>query len=104
MDTCVWLVQSGADPDAITWVVPRDSWLVNRVTTQPAPEFFDEVIGGQARQRGAFGRGTSTEDLFPRPGASGALTRVDRPRTSGKVHLANVAPGEAGGPRRARDG
>ncbi|MGY1702734.1 NAD(P)-binding protein [Geodermatophilus sp. SYSU D00766] len=103
MDTCVWLVQAGADPDAITWVVPRDSWLINRVTTQPAPEFFDEVIGGQADQMAAFAEATSTEDLFLRLEACGALTRVDRERTPGMFHLATVAPGEVEVLRRIRD-
>ncbi|MGY1609463.1 NAD(P)-binding protein [Geodermatophilus sp. SYSU D00700] len=103
MDTCVWLVQAGADPDSITWVVPRDSWLINRVTTQPAPEFFDEVIGGQADQMAAFARATSTEDLFLRLEACGALTRVDRERTPGMFHLATVAPGEVEVLRRIRD-
>jgi len=103
MDTCVWLVQAGADPDAITWVVPRDSWLINRVTTQPAPEFFDEVIGGQADQMAAFAEATSTEDLFLRLETCGALTRVDRERTPGMFHLATVAPGEVEVLRRIRD-
>jgi hypothetical protein len=103
MDTCVWLVQSGADPDSITWVVPRDSWLINRVTTQPAPEFFDDVIGGQADQMAAFAQATSTEDLFLRLEACGAVTRVDRERTPGMFHLATVAPGEVEVLRRIRD-
>ena len=103
MDTVVWLVQAGADPDAITWVVPRDSWLINRVTTQPAPEFFDEVIGGQADQMAAFAAATSTDDLFLRLEACGAVTRVDRDRTPRMFHLATVAPGEVEVLRRVRD-
>ncbi len=103
MDTCVWLVQSGADPDAITWVVPRDSWLTNRVTTQPYEEFFDEAIGGQAAQMEAFASATSTDDLFLRLEACGALTRVDRDRTPTMFHLATVAPGEVEVLRQVRD-
>ena len=103
MDTVVWLVQAGADPDAITWVVPRDSWLINRVTTQPAPEFFDEVIGGQADQMAAFAAATSTDDLFLRLEACGAVTRIDRERTPSMFHLATVAPGEVEVLRRVRD-
>jgi hypothetical protein len=94
MDTCVWLVQSGADPDAITWVVPRDSWLINRVTTQPGPEFFTEAIGGQADQMEAFARATSAEDLFLRLEACGAVLRIHPDRMPSMFHLATVAPGE----------
>ena len=94
MDTCVWLLQSGADPHTITWVVPRDSWLINRVTTQPAAEFFDETIGSQADQMEALATATDTQDLFLRLERCGAITRIDRDRTPSMFHLATVAPGE----------
>ena len=61
MDAAVWLIGAGAPTDAIQWVVPRDSWLVNRITTQPAVEFFKEAIGGQADQMEALALATSTE-------------------------------------------
>jgi len=103
MDTCIWLVQSGADPDAITWVVPRDSWLINRITTQPAEEFFDQSIGGQADQMEAFATATGTDDLFLRLEACGAVTRIDPERTPTMFHLATVAPGEVEVLRQVRD-
>ena len=94
MDACVWLLNSGASADSIHWVVPRDSWLVNRVTTQPAPEFFFDSIGNQAQQMQAFAQATSTEDLFGRLEACGFLTRIDPTRQPGMFHFATVAPGE----------
>jgi len=103
MDTCVWLVQSGADPEAITWVVPRDSWLIDRITTQPSEEFFDQAIGGQADQMEAFATATGTADLFLRLEACGAVTRIDRERTPTMFHLATVAPGEVEVLRQVRD-
>lgn len=30
LDACLWLLRRGVDPDRITWLVPRDAWLVNR--------------------------------------------------------------------------
>ncbi len=95
MDAALWLIQAGASPDAIQWIVPRDSWLVNRVTTQPAPEFFKEVIGGQADQMEACARATSTADLFLRLEACGAVMRIHREHTPTMFHLATVTPGEA---------
>lgn len=103
MDTCVWLAQSGADPDTITWVVPRDSWLTNRVTTQPAEEFFFQSIGGQADQMAAFATATSVDDLFLRLEAYGAVTRIDREQTPTMFHLATVSPGEVDVLRQVRD-
>jgi hypothetical protein len=94
MDAVVWLLQSGADPDSVLWVVPRDSWLINRLTTQPGAEFFDEAIGGQADQMQAFAQAQSTEDLFARLEACGALLRIDPSRQPTMFHLATVAPGE----------
>ncbi len=94
MDACVWLLNAGAEPDAIAWVMPRDSWLVNRVTTQPAPEFFDQSIGGQADQMEAFAKATSTADLFARLEACGALLRIHSDQTPTMFHLATITPGE----------
>ncbi|MEQ1684535.1 MAG: NAD(P)-binding protein [Burkholderiaceae bacterium] len=103
MDAAVWLMQAGASPSAIQWVMPRDSWLINRVTTQPAAEFFNEVIGGQADQMEACARATSTDDLFLRLEACGALMRIHPERTPTMFHLATIAPGEAEVLRRIRD-
>ncbi len=94
MDAGVWLLQAGAPPEAIQWVMPRDSWLVNRITTQPALEFFKEAIGGQADQMHAFAQATSTADLFLRLEACGAVLRIHRDHMPTMFHLATIAPGE----------
>ena len=94
MDTAIWLLQSGADPDAIQWVKPRDAWLINRVTTQPGPEFFEQSIGSQAEQMAAFASATGTDDLFARLEACGALLRIDPDRKPTMFHLATVSAGE----------
>ncbi len=103
MDACVWLIQSGADPDAIHWVVPRDAWLVNRVTTQTGPEFFKEAIGGQADQMQACAEATSVQDLFLRLEACGAIMRIDRAHTPTMFHFATVSQGEVEVLRRIRN-
>ena len=102
MDAVVWLLQSGADPDSIQWVVPRDSWLVNRITTQPGAEFFNEAIGGQADQMEAFAKAQSIDDLFARLEACGAVLRIDPSRQPTMFHLATIAPGEVELLRRVR--
>ena len=94
MDAAVWLINAGASPDAIQWVVPRDSWLINRITTQPGMEFFNQAIGGQADQFEAFAQATSVDDLFLRMEACGALLRIHRDHTPTMFHLATIAPGE----------
>ena len=94
MDACLWLIQAGASLDSIHWVVPRDSWLVNRITTQPAPEFFFDAIGSQAQQMEAFAKAQSLDELFQRLEACGFLTRIDVNRKPEMFHFATVAPGE----------
>lgn len=94
MDACIWLLQSGADPGAIQWVVPRDSWLVNRLTTQNGAEFFEAAIGSQALQMEAFATATSIDDLFLRLEACGAMLRIDPARKPGMFHFATVSTDE----------
>ncbi len=94
MDACVWLLQSGTPAEAITWVVPRDSWVVNRLSTQNGPEFFHEAIGGQADQMQAFAEACSIEDLYLRLEACGALLRIDRSRLPTMFHLATLSQPE----------
>lgn len=95
MDTLVWLLNGGAPATALHWVVPRDSWLINRVTTQPGPEFFHEAIGGQVAQMEACAQATSVDDLFLRLEACGNLMRIDPSRVPTMFHLATLTPAEA---------
>ena len=64
MDVAVWLLGAGVMPDGISWVVPRNSWLLNRRTTQPGMEFFHDSIGAQATQMESFAASSSTDDVF----------------------------------------
>lgn len=103
MDTLTWLLGADVDPQAIQWVVPRDSWLINRVTTQPGDEFFDSSIGNQAAQMQALAEARSVEDLFLRLEACGALLRIDPQRWPSMFHLATVTAAEVDQLRRITD-
>jgi hypothetical protein len=94
MDAVVWLLTCGAMPDSIHWVMPRDSWLVNRITTQPGEEFFAHSIGGVAKQMKALAEATSVDDLFERLEASGQMLRIDRSHTPSMFHYATISEGE----------
>ncbi len=94
MDVGVWLLSCGARADAIAWVMPRDSWLVNRATTQPSEEFFAQSMGGQALQMKALAEATSVEDLFLRLEASRQMFRIDRAQTPRMFHYATISEGE----------
>ena len=77
MDACLWLLGTGVDPDDITWIMPRDSWMLDRATIQPGPDFFDSTVGGFAKQTEASALATSIDDLFDRLEASGQLLRLN---------------------------
>jgi len=48
MDAACWLLDRGTSPDDITWIRPRDSWILNRAFFQPGlgvvPTFEGVVV------------------------------------------------------------
>ena len=54
-DACVWLLDSGVEPDPICWVRPRDPWMLNRAVIQPDPR----CSWAWPRTRRCGGRGCS---------------------------------------------
>ncbi|MEM8925217.1 MAG: NAD(P)/FAD-dependent oxidoreductase [Actinomycetota bacterium] len=78
MDAVLWLLTNGVSPEAITtWIMPRDSWLLDRATIQPGPEFAERSLGNFTVQMQSAAAATSMEDLFDRLEAGGALLRLD---------------------------
>jgi hypothetical protein len=78
MDAILWLLDAGVDPDRVTWIMPRDSWLLDRGTIQPGLDFFESTLGGAARQMEAAALATSADELFERLESTGQLLRIDR--------------------------
>lgn len=74
MDACVWLLRQGVAPDAITWVRPRDAWVLNRARVQPDPAIF---LGMAADTMAAASEASSPDDLFLRMESAGVMLRVD---------------------------
>ncbi len=94
MDAACWLLASGADPESISWIMPRDSWLLNRLKTQPGIDFFEETIAGQADMMEACALATDVDDLFDRLEACGVMLRID-PNVRPTLHrYATVSTGE----------
>jgi NAD(P)-binding Rossmann-like domain len=94
MDVGVWLLASGAEPKDIHWIMPRDSWLLNRMRTQPGIEFFEQTMGGQAAQMEAFAAGESVEDIFLRLEAADVALRIYPDVTPSMFHYATISKGE----------
>jgi hypothetical protein len=94
MDACIWLLRNGARADAITWVVPRDSWLQNRLHTQPGEAFFMDSIGGEADKLDAFAKASSMDDLFVRLEKLGQMLRIAPAQRPTMFHYATLSTGE----------
>ena len=94
MDVGVWLLNAGVAPEAIHWVVPRDSWVINRITTQPGMAFFNHSIGGQVKALRALAQASSVDDLFERLEAEGQMLRIDRSVQPRMFHYATMSEGE----------
>lgn len=73
-DTCVWLRQQGVAPNGITWVRPRDPWLLNRAVVQPDPAIF---LGMAADTMAAAAQASSADDAFLRMEDAGIMLRID---------------------------
>jgi hypothetical protein len=76
MDACLWLLANDVDPDAITWIMPRDPWMLDRANIQPL-DFFAGVMLGIAQQMEAIAKASSVEELFDGVSACGQLLRLD---------------------------
>lgn len=94
MDTCIWLLANGARPNQIRWVVPRDSWVVNRGNVQPGPESFARLCKSIADQTEAVALADSARDVFDRLEAADELSRIDPSIEPTAYHCAILSDGE----------
>jgi NAD(P)-binding Rossmann-like domain len=77
IDTCLWLLERGIDPERIRWVMPHDAWFINRANIQPGDDFFLAAFQSIAQQFEAVGAADDIADLFDRLESSGQLLRLD---------------------------
>ena len=77
MDACLFLLAHGVAPDSIAWIMPRDSWILDRANIQPGGEFADRILRGLESQMQAIADAQDIDDLFERVNATGQLLRLD---------------------------
>ena len=94
MDAAVWLLDNHCAAERISWVCPRQSWLLNRNVTQTSVDFFEESIGGFANQLEAIANAESVDDLFDRLEACGYMLRIDQSQRPTMFHFATSSTGE----------
>jgi len=93
IDVCLWLLGQSVAPDDITWIVPRDSWFLNRANIQPGSRAGSAATG--------LGPGLlatldaqSVGELFQRVEASGGLLRLNADITPTAYRCATVTVAE----------
>jgi hypothetical protein len=103
IDACLWLLRNGVVPERLRWIVPRDSWLMNRATVQPGAQFAPQLGASFANRRQDIAAATSPEDLFERLERSDVLWRVDPAVQPTMYHCAIVSGPELEQLRRVED-
>ncbi len=76
IDACLWLLENGVASEAITWVKPREAWVLNRYFTQCGP-LVGQLIEGISLQMEAAAQAASRDDLFGQLADRQQLLRVD---------------------------
>jgi hypothetical protein len=103
MDACLFLLKNGVNPDVISWVMPRDSWLLDRANIQPGALFADSLVQGFTRQMQAIASSESIDDLFEKVHDCGQLLRFDDNVTPTMYRCATVTKAELEQLRRIKD-
>jgi NAD(P)-binding Rossmann-like domain len=78
MDACLWLLRHGITPQRLTWIKPRDAWVLDRAAIQPGEQFAKGVLRDFSQQLAAVHEAESLPDLFDRLETKGCLVRIDR--------------------------
>jgi hypothetical protein len=103
MDTALWLLEQGVDPDTITWIRPREAWLLNRANVQPTVQFAHRTLQALTLELEAARDAASLPELFARLEAAGLLQRIDRSVSPTMYRCAIVSEAELEQLRRIRN-
>jgi hypothetical protein len=90
IDACLWLLRNGIPAERLTWIMPRDSWLMDRANIQPGPQFLERFQAGFAQRLVAIDAATDVTDLFERLEEGGNLLRLDPAVQPTMYRCANV--------------
>jgi hypothetical protein len=94
IDVCLWLLEHDVPTERITWIMPRDSWLLDRAHVEPREAFFAERMGSLALQTELIQQAESIEHLFDLLHARGQLLRIDERVKPQRYRCATVSQAE----------
>jgi hypothetical protein len=93
-DACLWLLDQGVDPAAVTWIRSRDPWYFDRANLQSGPEAFERTMGSFAGMLEVAGRAATLDELFLGLEDAGILLRIDPDHRPTMCRGATVTRGE----------
>ncbi len=102
IDVALWLLGQGVDPDSITWIRPREAWLLNRALVQPSGRGLLATVSANAQEMEAAAAAESVTGLFARLERAELLRRIDREVTPTMFRCAIVSDAELAQLRRIR--
>ena len=103
MDVCQWLLERDVAPERICWIVPRDSWLLDRAHFEPRDHFWKRRMDAFVTQMELIQSATSIPELFQSLTDRGQLLRIDERVTPTRYRCATVSQAELVQLRRIRD-
>lgn len=93
MDAACWLLDRGTAPSDITWIRPRDSWILNRAFFQPG-EGVVPTLEGVVLELEAVAECDSIEQVYRRLEQYRVMLRIDRSIDPSILRGATVSLGE----------
>jgi hypothetical protein len=93
MDACLWLLDNGVAPEAISWIRPRDAWITPRETVQARGKVSSTFIS-YAESLEISVAASSVPDLFDGLESAGHLARLDPAIEPGMFHAATASQSE----------
>jgi NAD(P)-binding Rossmann-like domain len=75
LDAICWLLDRGTEPDDITWIRPRDTWILNRAFFQPGQS---RTFEGIVLQLEAMVASESVEEVYEHLEDDAVMLRTDR--------------------------
>ena len=93
MDAGSWLLEQGTPPQNITWIRPRDSWLLNRTFFQPGVGVVS-TFEGVVEELEAVAECSSIDDVYERLEERRVMLRLDRSVRPSMLKGATISLGE----------
>ncbi|KIW14246.1 hypothetical protein PV08_07028 [Exophiala spinifera] len=91
MDACLWLLENGINASQITWIRPRDSYLLDRATFQPGSQFSAQVQAFVKSTGESIMAASSVGDFLRRQVAKELLLQLDDKVVPTMFHCATVS-------------